>query len=102
MVCKRLLKYLRNTGCELKYYGFALSQVSQIEQEQVRKAKVSTEFLEYIWSLEPRPESLQFQCRRVIRQQMSIAADGKSILDGIDDLPLPATLHDYLKLKDAK
>ena len=54
----------------------------------------------YLRKLEPRPESLQFQCRRVIRRQMSIAADGKSILDGIDDLPLPAILCDYLKFKD--
>ena len=55
----------------------------------------------YIRSLDPLKKSLQFQCRRVIRQQMSIAADGKSILDGIDDLPLPVFLIGYLKFKDA-
>ena len=54
----------------------------------------------FIQSLEPPPESLQFRCRRVIRLRMSIAADGKSILDDIDDLPLPAILCDYLKFKD--
>ena len=63
---------------------------------------VVEDYMSVIRKFEQRPESLQFQCRRVVRERLSIAADGKSILDGIDDLPLPPILRDYLKLKDAE
>ena len=66
----------------------------------VKRMKTLAKMRAYAQLLEQHPQSLQFQCRRVIRHQLSIANDGKSILDGIDDLPLPAILCDFLKFKD--
>ena len=94
---KRLLRYMRCAGSK---FHFSLENHRWIED--IMEFTVYKEVMEHKRMLETQPGSLQFQCRRVIRQQMSIAADGKSILDGIDDLPLPAMLRDYLKLKDAE
>ena len=105
---QRLMKYLRYVGFE----GYSnLKDVIKLRFQKdsaflyhhsLRNIDTREGINKNIQSLEPRPESLQFQCRRVIRLQMSIAADGKSILDGIDDLPLPPILLDYLKLKNAE
>ena len=104
--CQRLVRYMYFAGCKL--YSYQLAYFKQCEPRFQLSDRFSPfmkqvdDMLAYSKSLEPRPDSLQFQCRRVIREQMSIAADGKSILDGIDDLPLPVILHDYLKLKNAE
>ena len=104
---KRLLRYFRFTGhkslsvllCNEKVWKW---EVIQCSAEHVQSVGILTQVREYFQSLEPRPESLQFQCRRVIRKRLIIAADGKSILNGIDDLPLPVILCDYLKFKDVE
>ena len=96
----RLLRYLRFAGFELRFSRYTRDDSDNIER--TRAPQVFKDMLAYAKTFEPPPESLRFQCRRVVRQQMAIAADGKSILDGIDDLEIPVTLHDYLKLKDAE
>ena len=105
--CNRLMRYFRSTG--FKGYSSLFNRYKNSQRKKkhlsdinLQKMKKIQRIRKYLRKLEPRPESLQFQCRRVIRQQMSIAADGKSILDGIDDLPLPPILRDYMKLKDAE
>ena len=50
--------------------------------------------------VEPAPESLQFACRGVIRNELMYAADGRSILRAVAQLPLPGLLRDYVSLGD--
>ena len=102
----RLMRYLHSSGFtgnspHLDEYEECQRENIPIQEENLLRMHALLEMRTYVRSLEPRPESLQFQCRRVIRKQMSIAADGKSILHGIDYLQIPVILRDYLKLKDA-
>ena len=99
---QRLLRYLRCAASELLGMTSIIAAIKSQDAVLSPPMQAVKELCVYASTLEPRPESLQFQCRRVIRRQMSIAADGKSILDGIDDLPLPAILLDDMKLKDAE
>ena len=100
---KRLLRYLRSAGCRL-CSPMMRDHITDSEWNMDLFDKLVTvqAMLRYTKSLERHTQSLQFQCRRVIRHQLSIANDGKSILDGIDDLMLPPILLDYMKFKDAE
>ena len=89
---QRFLRYFRCSGF-IRYKDPVYTNT-----QHQRQFGLSTQTL----SLKPLQESLEFKCRRVIRQQMSIAADGKSILDGIDDLQLSVNLRGYLKFEDAE
>ena len=105
--CLRLLSYFRCAGFSSRHARF--KRYDPVQLATLRLSLMNSETIKvlrylraHIRSLDQRPESLQFQCRRVIRRQMSIAADGKSILDGINDLEISTILRNYLKLQDAE
>ena len=104
---QRIVKYLRCMGCKLDspvldHYDCCQQAQHSTAFQMLPFVKPIEEVLVYMKSLGQRPDSLEFQCRRVIRRQVSISAGGKCIIYGIDELPLPAIKRDYLKFTDAE
>lgn len=54
---------------------------------------------EWLHRRQRNPEELSKLCRMVIRRQLSEALDGRSIVIGISQLPLPPALRDFVFLK---
>ena len=74
------------------------STIADLRQRPAGGAAVER-YVAFLADESGKPPPLQRIARTAIRNQLSTATGGRSILPIIDDLPLPEEIHRYLKLE---
>ena len=91
-----LAKNLRNAGLAVSTFDNCLSKALRSSLSAKQRPLAMQQLFH---AVEPPPERLQFLCRLVIRRQLMIAQEGRSILAAIDELPLPPVISSYIQLQ---